>query len=53
LLVDDVTTLIRKQYAIDLKGKDMSYIIGGFAWATNADVNPDGATVYLDEIKFE
>jgi hypothetical protein len=42
-----------KQYAIDLKGKDMSYIIGGFAWATNADVNPDGATVYLDEIKFE
>jgi len=41
------------QYTIDLKGKDMSYIIGGFSWATNVDVNPDGATFYLDEIKYE
>lgn len=42
-----------KQYTIDLKGKDMSYIIGGFAWASNLDVNPDGAVFYLDEVKFE
>lgn len=42
-----------KQYTIDLQGKDMSYIIGGFAWATNLDVNPDGAVFYLDEIKYE
>jgi hypothetical protein len=41
------------QYTIDLKGKDMTYIIGGFCWSTNADVNPEGATFYLDEIKFE
>ena len=41
------------QYTIDLKGKDMSFIIGGFCWATNIDVNPEGATFYLDEIKFE
>lgn len=41
------------QYEIDLKGKDLSYIIGGFAWATNLDVNPDGAVFYLDEIKYE
>jgi len=41
------------QYTIDLKGKDMSYISGGFCWATNVDVNPDGATFYLDEIKYE
>ncbi|MFA5099650.1 MAG: hypothetical protein WC547_02060 [Candidatus Omnitrophota bacterium] len=41
------------QYSIDLKGKDMSYIIGGFCFATNVDVNPDGATFYLDEIKYE
>lgn len=41
------------QYTIDLKGKDMTYIIGGFCWATNIDVNPEGATFYLDEIKFE
>jgi hypothetical protein len=42
-----------KQYTIDLTGKDLSYIIGGFAWATNLDVNPDGAVFYLDEIKYE
>jgi len=41
------------QYTIDLKGKDMSYIIGGFCWATNIDNNPEGATFYLDEIKYE
>ena len=41
------------QYTIDLAGKDMSYIIGGFAWATNVDVNPEGVTFYLDEIKYE
>jgi hypothetical protein len=41
------------QYTIDLKGKDMSYIIGGFCWTTNVDVNPEGATFYLDEIKYE
>ncbi len=41
------------QYTIDLKGKDLSYIIGAFAFATNVDVNPDGCIFYLDEIKFE
>ncbi len=42
-----------KQYEIDLRGKDLSYISGGFAWATNIDVNPDGATFYLDDIRYE
>jgi len=41
------------QYTIDLKGKDLSYLIGGFCWATNIDVNPEGANFYLDEIKYE
>jgi len=41
------------QYTIDLSGKDMSYIIGGFCWATNVDVNPEGVVFYLDEIKYE
>ena len=41
------------QYTIDLKGKDMSYVIGGFCWSANVDNNPEGATFYLDEIKFE
>jgi len=42
-----------KQYTIDLAGKDLSYIIGGFCWATNIDVNPEGITFYLDEIRYE
>ncbi|MBU4343293.1 MAG: hypothetical protein KKG21_04715 [Candidatus Omnitrophica bacterium] len=41
------------QYEIDLRGKDLSYISGGFAWATNLDVNPEGATFYLDDIRYE
>ncbi len=42
------------QYTIDLKGKDLSYIIGGFCWATNIDVNdPEGIVFYLDDIKYE
>ena len=42
-----------KQYTIDLKGKDLSNIIGGFAWAGSKDDNPDGFTIYLDDIRFE
>lgn len=42
-----------KQYEIDLTGKDLSYISGGFCWTTNIDVNPDGCTFYLDDIKYE
>jgi len=42
-----------QQYEIDLSGKDLSHLIGGFAWATNLDVNPEGAVFYLDDIRFE
>ncbi len=42
-----------KQYEIDLRGKDLSYISGGFALSTNIDVNPEGATFYLDDIRYE
>jgi len=42
-----------QKYEIDLNGKDLSYISGGFCWGTNIDVNPDGATFYLDDIKYE
>ncbi|MFC1804792.1 hypothetical protein ACFLZ3_03075 [Candidatus Omnitrophota bacterium] len=41
------------KYTLDLSGKDLSYIIGGFCWVTNVDVNPEGAVFYLDEIRFE
>ncbi len=42
-----------KQYKVDLRGKDLSYISGGFAWTTNVKVNPNGATFYLDKIQYE
>ena len=48
------------QYSIDLKGKDLSYIIGGFCFSTNMESQKpeakqdDGSIVfYLDEIKYE
>jgi hypothetical protein len=40
-------------FTIDLDGKDMSSISGGFCWATNLDVNPEGAVFYLDDIRYE
>ena len=42
-----------QQHTIDLAGKDLTSISGGFCWATNLDVNPEGATFYLDDIKYE
>ena len=48
-----VLTTEWQQFTIDLEGKDLSSISGGFCWATNLDVNPDGATFYLDSIRYE
>ncbi|MDD3374287.1 MAG: hypothetical protein PHY73_01005 [Candidatus Omnitrophica bacterium] len=42
-----------KQYTIDLRGKDLSYVSGGFSWSTNVDVNPENCTFYLDDIRYE
>ena len=42
-----------QEYSINLDGKDLSYISGGFVWASNLDVNPNGCTFYLDDIKYE
>jgi len=42
-----------KKYTIDLTGKDLSYVSGGFCWSTNADVNPGGCVFYLDDIVYE
>ena len=42
-----------KQYTIDLTGKDLSRVIGGFAWSANLDNNPQGCVFYLDEIRYE
>jgi hypothetical protein len=42
-----------REYSIDLRGKDLSYISGGFAWTTSEEVNPGNCTFYLDDVKFE
>ncbi|MBU1121876.1 MAG: hypothetical protein ABIH71_01850 [Candidatus Omnitrophota bacterium] len=43
-----------KKFEIDLRGRDLSYVIGGFCWATNIDVNdPEGIVFYIDEMKYE
>jgi hypothetical protein len=42
-----------KKYTIDLADKQMTHIIGGFAWSASHDDNPDGFDLYLDEIRFE
>ena len=42
-----------KQYSVDLRGKDLSYISGGFSWSTEEAVNSSMCSFYLDEIKFE
>ena len=41
------------QYTIDLENKDLSHISGGFCWVTSMRDNPNGCTIYLDDIKFE
>ncbi|MDP2943255.1 MAG: hypothetical protein Q8O36_07130 [Candidatus Omnitrophota bacterium] len=42
-----------KEYKIDLKGKDLSYISGGFCWSASAADNPEGFTIYFDDIYYE
>jgi len=42
-----------REYIIDLRGKDISYISGGFSWSTNVNANPESCTFYLDNMKFE
>lgn len=41
------------KYTIDLKDKDLSKIIGGFCWSASKDDNPNGFTIYFDEIRYE
>ncbi|MDD5021279.1 MAG: hypothetical protein PHR82_03960 [Endomicrobiaceae bacterium] len=41
------------QYTLDLTGKDLSYVVGGFAFSASKDDNPNGFVLYLDDIIFE
>ena len=42
-----------QKYTINLSGKDLSNMIGGFGWATDQCANPFGAVFYLDDINYE
>jgi hypothetical protein len=42
-----------KKYTIDLNGKNLSHVVGGFAWAASRDNNPNGFIIYFDEVRFE
>ncbi len=43
-----------KEYYIDLRGKDLSSVIGGFCWSANQRGNPKGKglTFYIDRIRY-
>lgn len=42
-----------KEYHIPLEGQELSSISGGFCWTMTKTDNPNGATFYLDNIRFE
>lgn len=40
------------QYTMDLTGKNLSRVVGGFEFAANDTDNPSGATFYVDDVQF-
>ena len=42
-----------QEYSIPLTNYDLTNIIGGFCWVTENSWNSSGATIYLDDIRFE
>lgn len=42
-----------QKYTIDLKGKDLSNVIGGFCWSASKDDNPNGFTIFIDDVMYE
>lgn len=42
-----------KQYVIDLSGRDLSNVIGGFCWAADSKLNSKTITFYFDDIVYE
>jgi exo-beta-1,3-glucanase (GH17 family) len=53
-LSTDVITLTQQwsEYTIDLRGRDLSRVIGGFAFATDRCLNTEPITFYLDDIEY-
>ena len=42
-----------KRYTIDLADKNLSHVVGGFCVSWSRDDNPNGFTLYLDEVRYE
>ncbi|KAF5438154.1 CASH domain-dontaining protein, partial [Candidatus Methanophagaceae archaeon] len=42
-----------KKYTVNLTGRNLSNVIGGFCWVTNKPSNPSGCAFYLDDIMYE
>lgn len=43
-----------QRYTINLTGRDLHYVIGGFGWVTNAPMNSNQSiTFYLDDIQYD
>ncbi len=42
-----------QKYTISLKDIELKNLIGGFAWLTNAEQNPQGAVIYVDDITID
>jgi hypothetical protein len=41
------------KYTIDLSGRNLSYVLGGFGWGVDGALNPGGAVFYIDDIQYE
>lgn len=43
-----------RDYEIDLRGRNLRYVLGGFGWVTNAPANRNRDIVfYLDEVRYD
>ncbi|MCX5782627.1 MAG: hypothetical protein NT145_08025 [Elusimicrobia bacterium] len=42
-----------QNYTIDLQGRDLTNVIGGFCFSASKDDNPEGFNIYLDDLIFE
>jgi exo-beta-1,3-glucanase (GH17 family) len=53
-LSTDVITLTQEwlTYTIDLRGRDLSRVVGGFAFVADDCLNPEPITFYLDDIEY-
>lgn len=40
------------RYVMDLAGRDLSYVLGGFGWVASDADNPGGAIFFLDDVQY-